>query len=132
MTLSQLYDERLQNYIETLTSATLQGEADVEVLAATYNIPSMKRKNWRRSCVSWMRCSPKWSLRWRFGNSFMLNWWANLARGCSLRWHRLPARVRIGGNGCPLDRHVNFGAAAVCAPIARHGGNVAPYFARCF
>jgi hypothetical protein len=78
MTLSQLYDERLQNYIETLTSATLQGEADVEVLAATYNIPLNEAQE-----LAEIVCE-------------LDEMFSEVEPSLALsRWHRLPARVRI-------------------------------------
>jgi|GEM_PF-2579290 hypothetical protein len=95
MTLSQLYDERLQNYIETLTSATLQGEADVEVLAATYNIPLNEAQELAEIVCEldemFSEVEPSLAFRQQLHAQLV----GKPRAGLLSRWHRLPARVRI-------------------------------------
>ncbi|MFZ4827856.1 MAG: hypothetical protein ACOYLB_10920 [Phototrophicaceae bacterium] len=109
MTFSQLYDERLQNYVETLTTATLHGEADVEVLAATYNIPLNEAQELAEIVCEldemFSEVEPSLAFRQHLHAQLV----GKPHAGLISRWHRLPARIRIAATVALLIAMVILG-----------------------
>lgn len=95
MTFSQTYEDRLQCYVETLTTATLQGEADVEVLAATYNIPLDEAQELAEIVCEldemFSEVEPSLAFRQHLHAELV----GKPHAGLLSRWDRLPARIRI-------------------------------------
>lgn len=95
MTFSQTYEERLQSYVETLTTATLHGEADVEVLAASYNIPIDEAQELAEIVCGLDQIFSEVEPSLAFRQQLHAELVGKPRSGLLMRWHRLPARVRI-------------------------------------